>query len=49
VFSGDDIPEQKGGKSVVDSALTLKRVRDLDVGEAKAEWRVEEGVIVIHA
>lgn len=36
---GDDVP----------SALTLKRARDLDIGGAKAEWRVAEGVIVIYA
>ncbi|EGO20361.1 hypothetical protein SERLADRAFT_453038 [Serpula lacrymans var. lacrymans S7.9] len=32
-----------------DSALTLKRMRDLDVDGANAEWRVAEETIVIYA
>ena len=42
-FSSDG--EGKG----MESALTLKRLRDLDVGEARAEWRVGEGVVVVYA
>lgn len=38
-----------GKKGSADSALTLKRVRDLDVASASAEWRVAEGVLVIFA
>jgi len=32
-----------------ESALTLKRVRDLEVDNASAEWRVGEGVVVVYA
>ena len=32
-----------------ENALTLKRARDLDVGLARAEWRVSEGCLVIVA
>lgn len=32
-----------------ESALTLKRIRDLELGNASAEWRVGEGVIVVYA
>jgi hypothetical protein len=43
--------KETGGKegNPADSALTLKRARDLEVGDANAEWRVGEGVIVIYA
>jgi hypothetical protein len=40
---------KEGGGDGMESALTLKRMRDLDVGEAKAEWRVGEGVVVVYA
>ncbi|KAH9837934.1 uncharacterized protein C8Q71DRAFT_755284 [Rhodofomes roseus] len=32
----------------VDQALMLKRQRDLDVGNARAEWRVAEGRLIVH-
>lgn len=38
-----------GRNSLVDSALMLKRMRNLDVDGAKAEWRVGEGILVINA
>lgn len=38
-----------GRRSMVDSALTLKRIRDLEVSSARAEWRVAEGILVILA
>ncbi|KAL0952349.1 hypothetical protein HGRIS_006629 [Hohenbuehelia grisea] len=31
------------------NALTLKRQRDLDVDGARAEWRVQEGILVVYA
>lgn len=37
---------EDGGR---ESALTLKRARDLDIGAAKAEWRVGEGIIAVYA
>lgn len=57
VFSSADLNPPtpvngKGGKvkkGSADSALTLKRLRDLDVDSAKAEWRVADGVIVVFA
>ena len=36
-----------GGTSSEDSALMLKRQRDFDVDGATAEWRVQEGVVLI--
>ena len=36
-----------GGSSNEDSALMLKRQRDFDVDTAEAEWRVQEGIIII--
>lgn len=49
-FSNAEFNNGNGGeKSLVDSALTLKRVRDLDVEGAKAEWRVGEGILIINA
>ena len=44
--SNEDSSEKK---SLVDNALTLKRMRDLDVDGAKAEWRVGEEILVINA
>jgi hypothetical protein len=36
-----------GGTSSDGSALMLKRQRDFDVGGATAEWRVQEGQVLI--
>ena len=36
-----------GGTSSEDSVLMLKRQRDFDVDGASAEWRVQEGVVLI--
>ncbi|KIM77387.1 hypothetical protein PILCRDRAFT_12029 [Piloderma croceum F 1598] len=41
--------EGGAGEDGMESALTLKRMRDLDVQEARAEWRVGEGVVVVYA
>ncbi|KZP06873.1 hypothetical protein FIBSPDRAFT_922950 [Athelia psychrophila] len=38
-----------GGGSWEAGALGLKRARDLDVEGARAEWRVEEGCLVVYA
>jgi len=50
-FSTSSNSQEGEGKEATpaESALTLKRVRDLDVGDASAEWRVAEGVIVVYA
>ena len=36
-----------GGTSSEGSALMLKRQRDFDVDNAAAEWRVQEGAVLI--
>lgn len=36
-----------GGTSSDGSVLMLKRQRDFDVDNATAEWRVQEGVVLI--
>lgn len=36
-----------GGSSNKDSTLMLKRQRDFNVDTAEAEWRVQEGILVI--
>ncbi|KZP06868.1 hypothetical protein FIBSPDRAFT_966064, partial [Athelia psychrophila] len=38
-----------GGGGWEAGALGLKRARDLDVEGARAEWRVEEGCLVVYA
>ena len=48
-FNGNSEDSIGGEKSLVDSVLMLKRMRDLDVDGAKAEWRVGEGILVINA
>ena len=39
----------EGGCGDGENALTLKRMRDLDVDMATAEWRVGDGVVVLYA
>jgi len=38
-----------GENGIVDEALKLKRMRNLDVDNARAEWRVADKVIVLLA
>jgi hypothetical protein len=40
---------KEGSGDGMESALRLKRMRNLDVQEAKAEWRVGERVVVVYA
>jgi len=44
-----DLPDAQLQLQNSDSALTLKRMRDLDVDNAKAEWLVADGFLVVTA
>jgi hypothetical protein len=44
-----DVQHTDDSNSEPNNALTLKRQRDLDVDRANAQWKVEDGVLVILA